>query len=324
MQSAPAHPAERERLAQLHSMGLLDTGPEESFDRITRLAMAMCGTPVALISLVDHNRQWFKSRQGLSATETARDVAFCSHAILDERPLVVEDARLDPRFDDNPLVTGAPNVIFYAGIPLKAPGGMPMGTLCVIDHEARTIDADVIATLHDLALLAEDVMALGQLALLDPLTGLHNRRGLLKTGELVLALADRERRPLSAVYLDIDGLKATNDEHGHEAGDRLITTMADLLRSSMRGADTIARVGGDEFAALLLGADEHGVPHAMQRLTDQLAARNQAALPGLQLSASIGWASRAPGGIPLDELVAQADEAMLAVKDGSPRAGGRR
>ena len=136
---APPHPQEAERLAALEAHDILDTLPEQGFDDLTRLASYICGTPIALVSLVDAERQWFKSRVGLEAAETHRDLAFCAHAILDEGLMVVPDAEQDERFHDNPLVTGEPHVRFYAGTPLKTAEGHSLGTLCVIDHVPRRL-----------------------------------------------------------------------------------------------------------------------------------------------------------------------------------------
>ncbi len=152
MNEAPPPGNEAARLAALRSYEILDTPPEEAFDDLTKVAAQVCGTPIALVSLIDADRQWFKSRVGLAVSETPRKYAFCSHAILQPgKPLVVEDAKLDPRFHDNPLVTGDPNVIFYAGAPLVMPDGMPLGTLCVIGNEPRTIDDESLETLKSLA-----------------------------------------------------------------------------------------------------------------------------------------------------------------------------
>ncbi len=156
---APAQPInEAERLQALRDLQLLDTPPEERFDRITRLAQQLFGVPIALVSLIDRDRQWFKSRQGLEATETPRDVSFCGHAILGNEVFQVPDAWADPRFADNPLVTGAPKVRFYAGAPLAIDPQYRIGTLCLIDHEQRELDATEMATLRDLAALAEEAL----------------------------------------------------------------------------------------------------------------------------------------------------------------------
>jgi signal transduction histidine kinase len=152
----PPLPAnETERLAALRALRLLDTPAEERFDRITRTARDLFGVPIALISLVDAGRQWFKSRQGLAATETPRAISFCGHAILGDAAFVVSDARNDERFADNPLVTGAPHIRFYAGMPLNSTDGRKIGTLCLIDSQPRAFDAGDEQRLRDLAAWAE-------------------------------------------------------------------------------------------------------------------------------------------------------------------------
>jgi PAS domain S-box-containing protein len=143
-------PNEAERLQALHAYGILDTPPEEALDELARLASWICGAPIALVTLVDAEREWFKARVGWDAPETARDIAFGSHAILADGPFVVKDARTDGRFSANPLVTGAPFVRFYAGAPLRTPEGHVLGTLCVLDREPRDLDARQRAALSTL------------------------------------------------------------------------------------------------------------------------------------------------------------------------------
>jgi phosphoribosyl 1,2-cyclic phosphodiesterase/CheY-like chemotaxis protein len=156
-QWSPAPPPEDEskRLDALHRLHVLDTLPEERFDRYTRIAAALFDVPIALVSLVDQDRQWFKSRHGLEVGETPRETAFCAHAILDRAVLQVPDALRDPRFADNPLVTGPPRVRFYAGVPLAAADGSLVGTLCVVDHRPRQLDEEQVGLLRDLADLVE-------------------------------------------------------------------------------------------------------------------------------------------------------------------------
>ena len=152
MLSARIPDNESERQANLDLYEILDTFPEEAFDAITSIAAHICGTPIALISLIDKDRQWFKSHHGLAVSETPRDFAFCAHAILEPDQLfVVEDAQLDNRFFDNPLSTGDPNVIFYAGAPLISSEGFPLGTLCVIDNKPHTLNSDQRKALADLS-----------------------------------------------------------------------------------------------------------------------------------------------------------------------------
>ena len=153
----PATPAnEQQRLAALYELLLLDTPPEQRFDTIVEFAASEFDVPICLITLLDHDRQWFKARVGLDACSTGRDISFCGHAILQSDVLVIADAALDARFADNPLVTSDPNIRFYAGAPLILPSGMAVGTLCIIDTAPRTLDAvelSILASLRDLLVL---------------------------------------------------------------------------------------------------------------------------------------------------------------------------
>jgi GAF domain-containing protein len=148
-------PDEEKRIATLHKLGILDTEREERFDRITRLAAAAFNVPVALISLIDRERQWIKSSAGVDVTETARDEAFCSHVVTDRQPMLVQDARQDPRFAENPLVTGGPKVRFYAGYPLFMDDGSCVGTICLVDNKPRDFGDQGLALLGDMAQLAK-------------------------------------------------------------------------------------------------------------------------------------------------------------------------
>ena len=144
------------RLATLRRYQVLDTEPEDRFDDLTRLACQICHTPIALISLVDGHRQWFKSKIGLEICQTPREVSFCAHAIMSEELFVVPDACRDPRFERNPLVVRKPHIRFYAGAPLKAPNGSNLGVLCVVDRIPRQMG---IEQLESLRILSRQVMA---------------------------------------------------------------------------------------------------------------------------------------------------------------------
>lgn len=147
----PSLPAnEQERLALLYQLLLLDTPPEQRLDKIVEFAASEFNVPICLISLVDSNRQWFKARVGIAACETPRDISFCAHALHSDRMLLVPDALLDPRFHDNPLVSGPPHIRFYAGAPLTCKDGLVIGTLCLIDTVPRTLDTVELAILESL------------------------------------------------------------------------------------------------------------------------------------------------------------------------------
>jgi hypothetical protein len=157
---APLPTNEAERLAALKEYHILDTGTEQSYDDITTLAAHICEVPIAMISLVDEIRQWFKSKVGLDQQQTSRDVAFCAHAILQNEPFIVGDATKDRRFADNALVAGEPYIRFYTGIPLINPEGLALGTLCVVDHQPRLLSA---AQQKALQALSRQVMVLLEL-----------------------------------------------------------------------------------------------------------------------------------------------------------------
>jgi diguanylate cyclase (GGDEF)-like protein len=249
----PDFPAnEKERLKTLRSIDILDTDPEERFDRLTRMAKRVFGVSIALVSMVDENRQWFKSRAGLDASETGRDISFCGHAILGSDVFVIEDER----FADNPLVTGPPNIRFYAGVPLRYLNGSKLGTLCIIDQQPRSLDEDDLDMLRDLAEMAESELSAVHVATIDDLTKISNRRGFVSLAQNSISLCARQQTPVSMVFLDLDKFKPINDQFGHAEGDRALVAFASLMRKSFRDSDVFARIGGDEFAVLLTNTQE--------------------------------------------------------------------
>jgi len=197
-------PDEDARLAELRSLNVLDTIAEERFDRLTRMARRLFGVDVALVSLVDENRQWFKSCAGMELSETPRDISFCGHAILGDGAFVIPDALQDERFRDNPLVAGPPHVRFYAGCPLRGPGGRKLGTLCIIDSKPRAFSDEDVEMLVDLALMVEREFSAIEWATVDELTGLSNRRGFMMLAQHSLQLCTRQNIPAALVFIDLD------------------------------------------------------------------------------------------------------------------------
>ncbi|GLU32077.1 sensor domain-containing diguanylate cyclase [Trinickia caryophylli] len=320
-------PNEAARVAALHSLNLLDTAPEERFDRLTRLARRLFDVPMATVSLVDANRQWFKSCMGMAIHETSRDVSFCGHTILGDDLLVVPDALADPRFSDNPLVTAAPNVRFYAGCPLALGPGIRIGTLCIADIKPRSLDSDELALLHDLGRMAEQELVALQLATTDELTGLSNRRGFEVLASYALRVCKRMNSRASLLFLDLDDFKRINDTYGHAEGDRAIMAFAGLLRRALRQTDVIGRLGGDEFVALLVDTSEEVEARIVERLREEVAAYNTGGAGSAidagsarryELRYSVGHAVYDPAeNPPIGKLLEHADEAMYAHKRAS-------
>jgi diguanylate cyclase (GGDEF)-like protein len=315
MSVAPLPSNESARLDGLHALHILDTAPEERFDRLTRLARRLFGVPIAVVSLVDANRQWFKSCMGLNASETSRDVSFCAHAILGDDILMVPDTLADARFSDNPFVTDEPKIRFYAGCPLTVSNGSKVGTLCLIDTKPRMLDDEDRALLCDLARMAEQELSAIQLATLDDLTHLSNRRGFEVLAQHALSVCKRMDKPASLLFFDLNDFKQINDTLGHAEGDRALQAFAEVLRTGLRESDVIGRLGGDEFVALLSGASTAETHEVTQRLEQLLELHNAELLRGYQIRFSVGQVSYEPehhGTIA--ELLAAADAAMYSHK----------
>lgn len=268
---APATPAnEVERLHVLRALAILDTQAEERFDRLTRIATRMFNVPISLVTLVDSNRQWFKSCMGLQVKETPRDISFCGHAILGNDAFVINDASKDPRFSDNPLVTGVPHIRFYAGQPIRTTHGFKIGTLCLIDSQPREFPARDVEDLTDLACMVENELAAIELATMDELTDINNRRGFTMLTEKYLNYFTRHHVFASLVFLDLNGFKLINDTYGHDEGDRALQTFGKALKQVGRTSDIFARLGGDEFVVLLANTRQHEAHIYIQRLVTHL------------------------------------------------------
>ena len=261
---------EIERLDTLMSLNVLDTPPEERFDRLTRLAKKTLGVPIALVSLVDSDRQWFKSKVGLDACETSRDISFCGHAILKDEVFIIPDATKDERFHDNPLVVDEPNIRFYAGFPLKSINGTNLGTFCVIDRKPRHFNSDEIEVLKDLASMAERELSIVHLATVDDLTKLFNRRGFLMMAQRSLSFCTRHNMPVSLVYFDLNNFKPINDEYGHDEGDRALIYFANCLRNVVRETDIYGRIGGDEFVVFLSDSTSNQAEAIVSRIYEKI------------------------------------------------------
>ncbi|MBP2195535.1 GGDEF domain-containing protein [Pantoea cypripedii] len=314
---APALPAdESDRLAQLRALNILHTPAEERFDRLTRLARRLFGVPVALVSLLEEDHQWFKSIAGESGETAPRNTSFCGHAILQDDLMVVENALEDDRFYDNPLVTGENPVRFYAGCPLRTPAGAKVGTLCIVDHQARSFDDDDCHTLRDLAAMAEAELVAFQTATSDELTQITNRRGFMTLGQLALNECLVKQLPACLTFLDLDRFKEINDTLGHRQGDRALMDFAEAMKVSFRQADIFARLGGDEFVVLFNGLQQSDAEGVLARFDRHLQRQTHDLSRLYQLHFSSGIVEFDPQQpLSLEQLLEGSDERMYAAKN---------
>jgi diguanylate cyclase (GGDEF)-like protein len=302
---------EAERVRGLHDLNLLGTGPDERFDRLTRLAQRLFDTPIALLRLAGSERQWIKSRFGSNPNEPPPELGFCTQALESDDVLIVPDATRDARFRDHPLVVDLPEIRFYAGCPVKAPDGRPLGTLCVIDHEPREVREEDAGVLKDLAWMLEQELKSLSLATMDELTGLTNRRGFDAIAAHTIAMCRRVDEPATLLYFDLDEFKLVNDSLGHGAGDRVLRTFAQQLRATFRDSDVVARVGGDEFCVLLTSATTETVERPLSLLEGRLRTREGEPMVGF----SVGVAPYDPGRHQnVQALVDEADAEMFRQK----------
>lgn len=448
---APLPDNESARLAALKKYEILDTEPDTALDAMVQLASYICQTPIAAISLIDENRQWFKAITGLDAKETPRDVAFCAHAILNNETMIVPNALLDERFRDNPLVTSEPDIRFYAGVPLATGEGQHLGTLCVIDRIPRELSKPQLDAIN---ILAKNIMAHLDLRLshrqarehindlqisamifdsaseailvtdannvivtvnpaftsttgytygevvgknpsmlssgrqskefykamwddlnlnghwdgelwnkrksgdeyvewlsintiynndgskrlyvaifsditekkkaeeliwkqanYDHLTQLPNRSLFRDRLEQEIKLAHRLRQSAALFFIDLDHFKKVNDTMGHDAGDALLVTAASRIQQCVREADTVARMGGDEFTVILSQvSDIAHVAKVAENIIQQLAQPFVINDVTLNISASIGIAICPKDGDTAELLLKNADKAMYAAK----------
>ena len=307
---------EASRVSDLKSLSILDTLPEERFDRLTRMSKRLFDVPIALVSLVDENRQWFKSCMGLDVRETPRDISFCGHAILGKDVFVIPDASKDPRFSDNPLVVNAPDIRFYAGCPLKSLNGSKLGTLCIIDREPREFSEDDIETLKDLAAMVEQELDAIQMATLDELTKISNRRGFMQLAEHYLNFATRQNIPTSLVFVDLNGFKPINDNFGHAEGDRALVSFASQMQETFRQTDLFARLGGDEFVILFSDATVKTAEEIMKKFQWAINKYNHEEKRGYDLSFSYGVVEFDPvRHKEIDVFLAEGDALMYECKN---------
>jgi diguanylate cyclase (GGDEF)-like protein len=323
------------KIANIHSLDLFYTPLEERFERITRLARRALHAPVAAISLLNEDKQWFKSAAGWGISELPREHAICKLTVDANQMLVIGDTLEDPRVAALPIVASAPRFRAYAGHPLLGEHGSCIGTLCVFDLKPRAFSTADRQTLADLAALAQGELLSDQLtsaqaaltsklgmarreALMDPLTHLWNRRGAYVLLKDAFAGADQRGAPLALALLDLDNFKRVNDDHGHQTGDEVLRRVASRLMSVVRGDDAIFRLGGDEFLVLMANTDGDVASRITERIrhviTDTVVPTRDGTMA---VSASVGCTIRQPRDTTaVEDLLDRADQALLQSKAG--------
>jgi len=303
---------EVQRLRDLERQGVLDHPGDEHFDRLVTLTASVLDTPIALISLVDSDRQWFLARHGLELKETPRQMAFCAHAIAGDETLVVPDASQDSRFNTNPLVIAEPNLRFYAGTPLQSREGHNLGTLCVIDRQPREFAAKQVTLLEELAQLVLRELELRRRLTVNPLTGLANRTSFLEQAEPELQRARLEEEPLAMLALELDQFSQVRIRWGQEASDRALHDVAACLQAQHRPQDLLGQIGDQAFAMLMVDVDQAAAMERAEAIrTDISELAGVFRASGHRLTVSGGLTLLAPDDGPPQELLLRAERALF-------------
>ena len=305
----PHNEAQRQR--DLERQGVLDHPGDEHFDRLVTLTASVLDVPIALISLVDHDRQWFLARHGLDVEETPRQMAFCAHAIVGDETLVVPDACQDSRFNTNPLVIAEPNLRFYAGTPLQSREGHNLGTLCVIDRQPRQFAAKQVMLLEELAQLVLRELELRREFTVNPLTGLANRSSFLEQAEPELQRARVDQVPLAMLALELDQFSQVRIRWGQEASDRALQDVAACLQDQHRPQDLLGQIGDQAFAMLMVAVDQTAATERAEAIRTQISELGGVfRVSGHQLSVSGGLTLLAPDEASPQELLLRAERAL--------------
>jgi diguanylate cyclase (GGDEF)-like protein len=339
MHQSASTPDETRRQQALHALNLLDTPIEERFERITRSARQLLNMPIAAISLVDENRQWFKSVQGLEVSETPRADSFCSQAVLGNGPLIVPDATQDERFARSALVRDDPWIRFYAGYPIKAANGCAVGALCVVDrkprrfrhkHEvilrslARTVEVELKSKPPSEAqrALISDLSGDERRGAVDALTRLWGREAILEVLERELQHARRKGFGIGTLIVDLDRREAINGALGYEAGDTVVRKTARRLLRALRSQDSMGRFGATAFLGVVTRADRAELAALAQRMRTKIAKtpiRSAKGVVDATVSLGAAWAPasmlRTPGAL--------LDAATYALSSAQLRGGNR-
>ena len=302
------------RLAALHRYEVLDTPREAPFERITGLVRAVLSVPISTLSLIDSDRQWYKSCVGMDSMDLPREFSFCTHTIQAREPLVVPDTLQDARFARYPTVTGEPFIRSYLGVPLSSPDGYNLGALCALDVKPRDFSPGQIEVLKSFAALAVDELELRKIAQIDSLTGAATRRSFLLEMEKTISKFLRRGQAASLLTMDIDHFKRVNDTFGHPAGDAVLRTVSNRLQAILRKEDLLGRLGGEEFGILLPDIDLHQAFLVAEKLRGALQDTPVLLSEALQVTASFGIAALEVDSASPELWLSKADQALYSAK----------
>ncbi|OJF92967.1 sensor domain-containing diguanylate cyclase [Pararhizobium antarcticum] len=313
--SEDAMARETDRLAALGRLDFLDTPRDEGFERIVRLIKKVFSVDIALISLIDAHRQWYKACSGMSGDQAPRKETFCNYVIEFEEPFVVQDVLKDSRFSKHPSAPGEDAIRFYAGVPLRTSSGHVVGTVCANDHKPREFGSEDVAILQELADVAMDRIELMQSAATDGLTEALTRRAFKQAADRLISLALRQQKGLACIVLDIDHFKTVNDTHGHAAGDEVLRSVAAVCKATLRTGDVFGRLGGEEFAILLPNVDQQGAVAIAEKVRTAISSQQICGSYGvLSVTASLGSSALSSATKDIETLLVQADAAMYEAK----------
>ena len=301
MQEPPIPVDEASRINSLIKLDVLDTDPDERFDRITRLAKQFFDVPIALISLVDRKRQWFKSKQGLEVEETERRVSFCGHAILkpvsmkqEIRIMEIQDATRDERFADNPLVTDEPYIRFYAGFVLQSHDDFNLGTLCIIDTKPRKLTEQQWDNFYDLGMVAQNALQSLRHEDKDLHTELYNRRGFLSVAEYMLHNCERQRLGATLYYFDMINFATLVEEYGGLIEKEILGNFVNFLKTTFRKSDILARIDKERFVAVSTHGERFNADVLLKRFNDKVKIHNSLCEEKFKIKYRAGMIRSAP------------------------------
>ena len=302
------------RIAALHRYEVLDTQREAPFERITGLVRAVLNVPISTLSLIDSDRQWYKSCVGMDSMDMPREFSFCTHTIQAREPLLVPDTLQDARFSKYPSVTGEPFIRSYLGVPLSSPDGYNLGALCALDVKPRDFIQGQIEVLKSFAALAVDELELRRIAQIDSLTGAATRRSFLLEMEKTIAKFLRRGQTATLLTMDIDHFKKVNDTFGHPAGDTVLRTVRNRLQEILRKEDLLGRLGGEEFGILLPDIELHEAVQVAEKLRCCLQDTPISLSEPLRVTASFGIAALEMDSVSPELWLSKADQALYSAK----------